>query len=120
MNLEEFYHEVDGDYQKAISYLNSDALILRYLSVFQADPVFEQFESALAREDQAEAFRMIHNLKGASAMFGLEKLAQLSSEMTEQMRFGKMPKSPASYDELRQVYYHTIEMIRQIDTDENK
>jgi len=88
MTLQEFYQAVGGDYQETLAGLGKEARIYKYLNKIAAEKCIEEITAALAAEKYEEAFRMAHNLKGASSTVGLNRLQAASSALTESLRHG--------------------------------
>ena len=86
MRPEQFYQEIGGSYQEALTRMPDDRRIVRYLGMFLQDPSMEELGKALTAGDAEEAFRMAHALKGTCLTLGLGRLTVRASELTEMDR----------------------------------
>ena len=86
MRPEQFYQEIGGSYQEALTRMLDDRRIVRYLGMFLQDTSMEELGKALTAGDAEEAFRMAHALKGTCLTLGLGRLTVRASELTEMLR----------------------------------
>lgn len=86
MKLTEFYQTVGGDYADAMSRLQNDAFIVRFLRMLPRDGSMALLTEAVAASDVEKAFRAVHTLKGISLNLSLKTLAAACSDMTEALR----------------------------------
>lgn len=115
MTIEEFYNVVGGDYQKVLNRLVNQMLVKKYLRKFVDDPSVPQLRQALAENDFASAFRGAHTLKGLAATLGLDELAAVASDLTEQLRYAS-GQPPVEYVRaVEQAYQKAVEAIGQLE-----
>lgn len=86
MELRECYEAFGGDYKDAVSRLQSDALIKKFVVKFLDDPSYGRLKDAVEKGEYKEAFRAAHTLKGVSQNLSFKELGQASSEITEALR----------------------------------
>lgn len=117
MTLEELYRSIGGDYDSAIAYLRSPALIERLVTKYLDDTSLPRLFASWAERDRQESFKAAHEAKGVCSNLFLTNLAALSSQVTETLR--PTNELPASDDEvsaliapLQEAYDHAIGVIR--------
>lgn len=86
MNLEQCYEDLEGSYEDVKKRLPSDELILRFLLKFLADPGYGSLCQAMEQENDEEAFKAVHTLKGVCQNLSFDKLSQSASALTEVLR----------------------------------
>ena len=86
MTVQEFYTAIGGNYNEAKSRLMTDALILKFVSKFPADPNFALLEKALAADDPDAAFSASHTLKGVCLNLAFARLASAAVTLTDALR----------------------------------
>jgi len=88
MTIEELYEEIDGDYAAAITRLQNEALVGRFIVKFLDDrSCSDTIESWRSGDDRA-AFEAAHTAKGVCANLAITGLAKLASDITEALRPG--------------------------------
>ena len=85
MRVPDFYAAAGGDYADAITRLQSDALLARFLQMLPDDPSMAQLTAAMAAGDAAAAFRAVHTLKGIALNLSLSDLADACAALTERL-----------------------------------
>lgn len=117
MTISEFYHQVGGSYEDAISRLQSDALLGKFLRMLPKDGSMALLTASMESGNTAEAFRAVHTLKGVALNLGLSDLATACSTMTEALR-GRdtLPEnSDTLYDAVAREYTRVSEALSQLD-----
>ena len=114
MRPEQFYQEIGGSYQEALTRMLDDRRIVRYLGMFLQDPSMEELGKALTSGDAEEAFRMAHALKGTCLTLGLGRMAVRASELTEMLRTGRLEEARQEYPDLEGTYQEICEKIRSV------
>ena len=114
MRPEQFYQEIGGSYQEALTRMPDDRRIIRYLGMFLQDPSMEELGKALTSGDAEEAFRMAHALKGTCLTLGLGRMAVRASELTEMLRTGRLEEARQEYPDLEGTYQEICEKIRSV------
>ncbi len=97
MTIQELYQRIEGDYNQAISVLRVDRLVDKHIRRFAENGVVETFLSAGDSMNPSELFETAHVLKEITANLGLVKLSEISSEITEEYRPGKI-QLPFKYE----------------------
>ena len=117
MTIPEFYHHVGGNYDDAISRLQSDAFLGKFLRMLPKDGSMALLTSSMESGNTAEAFRAVHTLKGVALNLGLSDLATACSTMTEALRgCDALPEgSGALYDAVAREYTRVSEALPQLD-----
>ena len=114
MRPEQFYQEIGGSYQEALTRMPDDRRIIRYLDMFLQDPSMEELGKALTAGDTEEAFSRAHALKGTCLTLGLGRLTVRVSELTEMLRAGWMEGARRDYADLERTYQEVCEKIRSV------
>ena len=86
MNLKEFYHEINEDFNEVQSRLLMEKLIMKYLMKFLEDNSFSKLQETLNMADLEKAFRASHTLKGISSHLGFTLLQKKCDLLTECLR----------------------------------
>lgn len=86
MTLQEFYSTIDESYEAVLNRLRKEDRIAKYLGFFLSDPSFSELEKAFEINNPEAAFRAAHTMKGVASNLGFDKLAQESSNLTEDLR----------------------------------
>ena len=111
MTIEECYNQLKGDYSDAKSRLGSDSLIEQFIMMFPRDKTMETLRKAVAEGNIEESFRVAHTLKGLAANLSFTKLAQASSNLTEQLRPLKQKADPEMVAEIEALYKLVMETL---------
>ena len=86
MTLKEFYEEVQGDYNTALTRMMNDGFITRMLTKFTQGTYVEDIIKAYEAKDMKEVFAHSHALKGVCGNLALTTLYNVSSIITEATR----------------------------------
>ncbi|MCI8453466.1 MAG: Hpt domain-containing protein [Lachnospiraceae bacterium] len=88
-------------------FMNMEAMYLKFLLRFPADPNFESLKEAQAAGDTEAAFRAAHTLKGVAGNLGLDRFYESVAKLTEALRAGEsgntdglMEQAAADYEEI--------------------
>ncbi len=112
--VEELYNNIGGDYAKAISRMNDDERIKKYLKFFIADESFSQLKEALNNNDCTAAFNAAHTLKGVCQNMSFHVLGNLTFDITEELRANNIEKAIESFKEIEKAYNLVLEEIKKI------
>ena len=104
MNVKQFYIDVNGDYNKALSLMMNDILIAKLLGKFIANNSCDQLISAYESKDYREVFAASHALKGVAGNLALTPLYDLASTITEATRNSDDVDLNKEIGELKKVY----------------
>ncbi len=88
MTLQELYAKIGGNYEQAQRIMKMDKLIDRYIRKLKNSGVNEQLAAAAEKMDPTGLFESAHAMKGVCANLGLDELAALADEITEEFRPG--------------------------------
>ena len=86
MQLSDFYNNIGGSYEDVIARLQSDRLIIRFLSKFPGDSSFAELCSCFDAGLLHDAFCKAHTLKGICMNLGFGDLGKTAAEITELLR----------------------------------
>ena len=88
MTLAELYEQIGGSYDDALSRLQSDALVSRFIVKFLDDQSCRNLIAAWKAGDEGAAFEAAHTAKGVCANLGITGLATQASDICEALRPG--------------------------------
>ena len=116
MTLQELYGLIDGNYEQAQRVMKMDKLIDRYIRKLKNSDVGDRLAAAGQTMDAAGLFESAHAMKGVCANLGLEKLAGLANEITEEFRPGNSRtmsdgEVKEKLNEINDLYQKTLEYI---------
>ena len=118
MTIQEFYDRIGGGYEDAMALMRKEERVRKYLGMFLKDETFAALEQAMGADDMEAAFTAAHTLKGVTANLSLTRLQQLSSALTEDLRYGRdLPHAREAFPEVAACYRETTEAIRQLLSD---
>lgn len=112
MKLQEFYEELNGNYEDVKSRLTDEDRIEKFVIRFLEDDSFQKIVSAREHNNDMDVFRAIHTLKGISLNMGFVGLYQACYQMTEAVRDGTKLENEALFKDVEKEYHKTIEMIK--------
>lgn len=115
MDIKECYAAMGGDYADVQRRLKRDTLIKKLLLMFPRDENYQLLCTSVKDKSWEEAFRAAHSLKGVCLNLGLAKMANISSDLTEELRHGE-PESDLQplLDQLSELYNRTLSVIAQL------
>lgn len=115
MTLQEFYVNMEGNYDDVKKRLLNEERIIKYLRRFCEDPTYADLTAYLAADNRTDAFRAAHTLKGLCANFGMETLGEPAFHLCEALR-NRETKEVVSgwYEQVSEAYGTCVEAIRQI------
>ena len=94
MNLNEFYKEMNSDYNEVLSrFGGSEAMVRKFVNRFLDDHSIEMLNEA---SDIETAFRAAHTIKGICLNLGFKSLFEPANALTEKLR----PKQEVDYSDL--------------------
>ena len=86
MNVKEFYSEVNGNYQAALSLMMNDSFIERLLGKFFSNNSFNDIVSSFEKKDYQTLFASVHSFKGVVGNLQITPLYDLACTITEKTR----------------------------------
>ncbi len=92
MTIQELYAKIGGNYERARSIMKLDKLIDRYVHRLPTSGTYEKLDEAAKAKDAAMLFESAHAMKGVCANLGLDELARIAGEITEEFRPGAARK----------------------------
>lgn len=116
MTLQELYALIGGNYEQAQHVLKMDKMIDKYIRKLKASGVAEQLAAAAETLDPQGLFDSAHAMKGVCANLGLDKIAALADEITEEFRPGNQRKlsdeeAKIKLNEINELFRKTLEGI---------
>ncbi len=112
--IEEFYNQIGGDYSKAISRMQNDERIQKYLKFFLMDESYNQLETAIEANDCESAFRSAHTLKGVCQNMAFEILSKVVEQITEELRAKDLKAALITFPKVKEEYQKVIDGIKKI------
>ena len=100
MTLQECYEAIGGNYEDVLKRLRSEVLIKKFTLKFLEDKSYSQLKQALEDKNFEDAFRAAHTLKGVCQNLSLDRLYEVSRDLTELLRdrTGEQPGIPEAID----------------------
>lgn len=86
MNVKQFYLDIHGNYDNALSIMMSDSLIERMLAKFINNDLYEQIITCYEKKDYRSLFSAVHSFKGVTGNLALTPLYEISCVITEATR----------------------------------
>ena len=112
--IEEFYLKIKGDYQKAISRMQNDERIKKYLKFFLMDESYKQLANAMEKGDCEEAFRGAHTLKGVCQNMAFTALSIVVEQITEELRAHDFEQAKSTFLTVTSEYQKLINEIKKV------
>lgn len=112
MTLQECYAALGGDYDDVLGRLRSDRLVQKFVLKFLTDPSYDSLCAAMQAQNQEEAFRAAHTIKGVCQNLSFFTLYHSSSALCEALRGGWSPEAPALFEQVQADYQRTASAIR--------
>ena len=112
MNIHRFYETIGGDYTGTLARLMKEERMEKYLLRFADNTDYPDFFAAWEAQNYADAFRFVHNLKGMCLNLGISPLADIASDVCEELR-GGAPKGDisAQLEKLKEVNAKVMEAL---------
>lgn len=86
MNVKQFYEDIQGNYNNALSIMMNDMLIAKMIAKFISSGSVEQLISLYEQKDYRGLFAASHSLKGVAGNLALTPIFELASFITEATR----------------------------------
>ena len=116
MTIEECYEAIESDYNGVLKRFGNDAMVKRFAIKFLNDPSFNELKDGIKSNDVERAFRAAHTLKGICLNLGFDKLFEVSSALTEELRGkDKMPECADMFAAVEKQYDVLIENIKKVE-----
>lgn len=120
MYLEQFYHNIGGDYKDMICRINNESLILKFVKKFPNDTSFALIEKSLVNKDYKSAFMNVHTLKGVSLNLSFKSLSDSCVKLTEYLRNSDekvidQDVAFAMFEDIKTKYHKIIKEISNLD-----
>ena len=112
--IQEFYEKINGDYELAISRMQSDERIKKYLGFFLMDESYKQLDDAMKAKNCEEAFNGAHTLKGVCQNMAFTALSKVVEQITEELRAKDLEKAKGTFLSVETEYKKVIDEIKQI------
>lgn len=95
-------------------FMNNEALFLKFLLRFPADPNFGQLENALASGALKDAFTAAHTLKGVTGNLSLDALYRLVDPVVEALRREDAAAAADAMPALRAAYQTAVDALSKV------
>jgi len=111
MTLSECYAAMGGDYALVFGRLRSDRLIQKFVLKFPEDKSYDLLLTSMEENNDEEAFRAAHTIKGVCQNLGFTRLLESSSKMSDALRHGRTPEADGLLEKLKADYKVTMDAI---------
>jgi HPt (histidine-containing phosphotransfer) domain-containing protein len=89
-------------------------LFEKFLKKFPKDESYNRLKEALAADDCNQAFKEAHTLKGVSANLSMMELSHAASDVTEELRAGRLEEGKKRMPEVEKHYLQVMDFIAQL------
>lgn len=117
MSLEAFYAVLGVDFNAVLRRLGARERINKFVRRVRDDKTIDALHEAMTRQNEGEAFRAAHTLKGIALNLDLLPLSKTSTDLTELLRGGEpdWEQAQAAYERLLGAYGAVMDAIDQLD-----
>ena len=112
MDVKQFYADVNGNYEEALSRLMNDAFIARMVGKFYANNSYNDMISAYEKKDVQALFNAAHAFKGVAGNLSLTSLFDVASIIAEATRGGEMVNVDKEISLLKERYAIFVDSYR--------
>ena len=102
--IEEMYKNSGSSYEIAISRMQNDDRIKKYLGFFLEDSSYSSLKKAIEDGNCDEAFRAAHTLKGVCQNMAFTALSKVVEQITEELRAKDFEKAVITFPEVTKLY----------------
>ena len=104
MNVKQFYIDIKGNYDNALSIMMNDVFIAKMLTKFMDNNIYEQMFSSYENNDYRALFASSHSFKGVAGNLALTPLFEIASIITEATRNSDDVNLDKEIEELKKQY----------------
>ncbi len=104
MTLQECYTALGGNYNDVIQRFRSEKLVIKFIFKFLDDPSYALLCKSMQENNDAEAFRAAHTMKGICQNLAFTRLYKSSYDMVEALRNGKTSQADMIFVQFQQDY----------------
>ena len=116
MTIQEFYSEINGNYEEAKARLMKDDRIVKYVRKFPLGEDYPTFFTSVEAGDWATAFRNVHSIKGNCLNLSMTGLADVSSRLCETIRNGAPTEDISGLiEEFKSEYKKVVDAVEKLD-----
>ena len=112
--VEELYKNINGNYEEALSRMQNDERIKKFLGFFLADTSYNELKSAMESKSLDDAFRAAHTLKGVCKNMAFTALSIVAEAITEELRAHNFEKAEEILPSVTNEYNIVITEINKI------
>ncbi len=112
--IQEFYEKINGNYEVALSRMQNDERIKKYLNFFLMDESYKQLADAMELNNCEEAFKGAHTLKGVCQNMAFTALSTVVEQITEELRAKEFEKAKETFPIVTKEYQKVIDAIHEI------
>ena len=112
--IEDLYKNINGNYKEALSRMQNDERIKKYLGFFVSDTSYQELNQAMNSSDIDSAFRAAHTLKGVCKNMAFTALGNIAEEITEYLRASNFAKALEIFPNVTKEYNLVIDEINKI------
>ena len=112
--IQEFYKNINGNYEVALSRMQNDERIKKYLNFFLMDESYQSLEDGMNAGDCETAFKGAHTLKGVCQNMAFTQLSTVVEQITEELRAKDMEKAKITFSTVKEEYKKVIDEIHKI------
>lgn len=117
MSLQACYSSIGGDYEGVMSRLRSEKMVRKFVLKFLNDKSYEMLVQAMKEQNQEEAFRASHTIKGICQNLGFTRLGDSSSRLTDALRESWSDDAEELMRQVAEDYETTAQAIRMLEAE---
>lgn len=111
MTVKEFYKNIDGDYNDALTRLPTEAFVLKMLRLFASDRTYDELIESVKNNDIKASFETSHKLKGIAANLSFSQLHTALCALNEQLRPLTVSADAALVERVSDDYHNVMREI---------
>ena len=112
--IQKFYKNINGNYELALSRMQNDERIKKYLNFFLVDESYKSLEQGMNSNDCEMAFKGAHTLKGVCQNMAFTALSTVVEQITEELREKDIEKAKITFKKVQEEYKKVIDEINKI------
>lgn len=118
MSLQEFYTNINGDYEDIINRLQKEATVIRFVKRFTSDGTYGELAAAVEGGDISASYEAAHKFKGLVANLAFTDLYFAVSELAEQLRPMKEKADTLLMQRVSECYRTVLEQAKRLIADD--
>ncbi len=114
MTVQEFYTEVDGNYDEIMARLKTDARVIKFAGMFAKDDSYNALVRTMQEGNLDDAFRAAHTMKGVCQNMAFTRLFRSSNDITEALRVKDIDRANMLLEQVTSDYQRVMDGIKKL------